>query len=53
MNRKKILVCTNSHSKYDILNLMSKIINLCNPSNYGFVGHEWYLIIDDEGFFQL
>ena len=31
----KILAYTNLPRKYDILDLMSKIINLCNHSNYG------------------
>ncbi len=35
MHRRKILACTNLSSKYHILDLMRKIINLCNPSNYG------------------
>ncbi len=30
----KIFACKNLPSKYDILDLMSKIINLCNHSNY-------------------
>ncbi len=35
MYRMKILACTNLSGKYDSLDLMSKIINFCNRSNYG------------------
>ena len=35
MYRRKILACTNLSGKYHILDLISKIINLCNPGNAG------------------